>query len=90
MRGAAISLSQIASRGSPARRMPSTLDAPMREALHERGEELVGKIRAYQELLADARPAEEILRGLTVHEKYGLGEGTHAKPHAYRSRKKEA
>jgi len=58
------------------------------EALYERGDELVGKIRGYQDLLLGKRTFEQIVGELKLHEKYGLGEGAIAKTQEYQSRKK--
>jgi putative protease len=58
------------------------------EALHERGDDLVGKIRGYQDLLSGRKSAEQIISELKLLEKYGLGEGAIGRAHEYQSRKK--
>jgi putative protease len=58
------------------------------EALFERDNELIDKIRGYQDLLMGRRGAESVINDLKLYEKYGLGEGAIAKEHEYKSRKK--
>lgn len=58
------------------------------EALHERGEELLSKIRGYQDLLRGRKTAGQVISELKLYENYGLGEGAISKAQEYQSRKK--
>ena len=58
------------------------------EALYERGQELIDKIRGYQDLLTHKRSSEQVIQDLKLLETYGLGEGAIGKTQEYQSRKK--
>lgn len=58
------------------------------EALYEKGDELIGKIRGYEDILTGKKPPSQVISELKLLEKYGLGEGAIAKTHEYQSRKK--
>lgn len=58
------------------------------EALNERKDELISKIRGYQDLLAGRASVEEIVQKLSLVERYGLGEGAISREKEYKSRKK--
>ncbi len=59
------------------------------EALFERGQELIGKIAAYQKLLMNKKSAKDLIAELKLSETYGLGEGPISKTNEYRSIKKK-
>lgn len=58
------------------------------EALYEVGQELVGKIAAYQKFINAEKSAETLVEELKLTETYGLGEGPIGKTREYQSRKK--
>lgn len=58
------------------------------EALYEKGDELIEKIRGYQDILTSKKPPAQVISELKLLEKYGLGEGAIAKNQEYQSRKK--
>jgi putative protease len=59
------------------------------EALYERGDELIEKVRGYQDLLSGKATPDDLIANLKLHEKYGLGEGPIGKTQEYQSRKKQ-
>lgn len=60
------------------------------EALRERGEELIAKIRGYQDLLLGRKGAGEVVSSLHLIENYGLQESTFASEKKHVDRKKDS
>ncbi len=66
-------------------RLPSRLRF---EALHERGEVLLKKIRGYLELVSGARSVSDVVASVGTLETYGVSAGQLLNDHAWRDRKK--